>query len=36
MNFKKFVLKIKCCYFDDIIKMEDFDFDNVLIDKKII
>ena len=23
-----------CYYFDDIIKLEDFDFDNVLIDKK--
>ena len=21
-----------CCYFDDIIKMEDFDFNNILID----
>ena len=23
-----------CYYFDDIIKMEDFDFNNMLIDKK--
>ena len=23
-----------CCYFDDIIKIENFDLDNVLIDKK--
>ena len=23
-----------CCYFDDIIKLEDFDFDNILIDEK--
>ena len=23
-----------CYYFDDIIKLEDFDLDNVLIDKK--
>ena len=21
-----------CCYFDDIIKFEDFDLDNILID----
>ena len=23
-----------CCYFDEIIKIENFDLDNVLIDKK--
>ena len=23
-----------CYYFDDIIKLEDFDFDNILIDEK--
>ena len=23
-----------CCYFDSIIKFEDFDFDNILIDEK--
>ena len=23
-----------CYYFNDVIKLEDFDFDNVLIDKK--
>ena len=23
-----------CCYFDDIIKLEDFDLDNILIDEK--
>ena len=23
-----------CCYFDEIIKLEDFDLDNMLIDKK--
>ena len=22
-----------CCYFDDIIKLEDLDLDNILIDK---
>ena len=37
MNFKKFVLKIVLKiknYFDDIIKLEDFNLDNILIDKK--
>ena len=24
-----------CYYFDDIIKLEDFDIDNILIDKKL-
>ena len=34
MNFKKMVLKIQqVIFFDDIIKLEDFDLD-VLIDKK--
>ena len=34
MNFKKMVLKIQQdIFFDDIIKLEDFDLD-VLIDKK--
>ena len=23
-----------CCYFDDILKIEDFDIDNILIDEK--
>ena len=23
-----------CYYFDDIIKIEDFDFDNILLDEK--
>ena len=23
-----------CCYFDDIIKIEDFDFDNIFFDSK--
>ena len=23
-----------CCYFDDIIKIVDFDFDNILLDEK--
>ena len=33
-EFKKFVIKIFSCYyrFDDIIKIEDFDFDNYLSD----
>ena len=35
MNLKKFELKIvSCYYFDDIIKVEDIDFDNILIDEK--
>ena len=25
-----------CCYFDDISKTEYFDFDNILLNKKII
>ena len=29
MNLKKL---ISCYYFDDIIKIEDFDFDNILVD----
>ena len=28
------IKKCTCYYFDDIIKFEDFDFDNILIDKK--
>ena len=34
---KKIKVRIKnfaCYYFDDIIKLEDFDLDNLLIDKK--
>ena len=23
-----------CCYFDEIIKYEDFDFDSILLDEK--
>ena len=34
MNLKRLVLKIACYYFDDIIKLELIDFDNILIDKK--
>ena len=35
MNFKKVCIKNHTCYyFDDIIKFEDFHFDNILIDKK--
>ena len=26
----------KCYYFDDIIKIEDFDLDNILIDKTFL
>ena len=33
MNFKKYLLKIKrVIIFDPIIKFEDFDIDNILID----
>ena len=32
MNFKKFVLRNRMCYhFDGIIKLEDFDLNNILI-----
>ena len=34
MNFEKVILKMVCFYFDDIIKTEDFDFANILLDKK--
>ena len=35
MNLKKVCIKNRTChYFDDIIKLEDFDLDNVLIDEK--
>ena len=34
-EFKKFRIKNRTCYyFDGIIKLEDFDLDNILIDKK--
>ena len=34
-EFKKVSIKIRMCYyFDDIIKLEDFDFDNIFIDQK--
>ena len=32
MNPKK--INTKNCYFNDITKIKDFDFDNILIDKK--
>ena len=35
MNFKKNCIENHTCYyFDGIIKLEDFDLDNILIDKK--
>ena len=35
MNLEKFVLKnLMYYYFDDLIKFEDFGFDNILIDQK--
>ena len=34
-DFKKVLIKdCTCYYFDDIIKLEDFKFDNILIDEK--
>ena len=34
-EFKKVCIKNRTCYcFDDIIKLQDFDIDNILIDKK--
>ena len=34
-EFKKIHIKHRTCYyFDDIIKLEDFDIDNILIDEK--
>ena len=34
-EFKKVPIKNRTCYyFDDIIKLEDFDIDNILINKK--
>ena len=33
-EFQKVHIKNRtCCYFDDIIKFEDFDFDDILIDE---
>ena len=35
IKFKNVRIKSRmCCYFDDIIKLEDFDFDKRLIDEK--
>ena len=35
-EFKKVHIKNRTCYyFDDIIKLEDFDIDNIIIDKKL-
>ena len=35
MNFKKVRIKNRTYYyFDDITKLEDFDLDNIFIDKK--
>ena len=33
MNLKRFDFYRTCYYFDDIIKFEDFNFDNILINK---
>ena len=29
------LILITCYYFDDIIKLEDFDLDNILMDEKL-
>ena len=29
-----YIKNFTCYYFDDIIKFEDFDFDNILVDEK--
>ena len=35
-ELKKICIRNRTCYyFDDIIKLEDFDLNNILIDKKI-
>ena len=35
-EFEKVRIKNRtCCYFDNIIKLEDFDIDNILIDGKL-
>ena len=35
-EFQKVRIKnLTCCYFDDIIEIEDFDRVNILIDKRI-
>ena len=35
MNFKKFgINNRKCYYFNNAIKLEDFDLDNIMIDEK--
>ena len=35
-EFKKVRIKNRTCYyFDDIIKLEDFDIDDIIIDKKL-
>ena len=36
-EFKKVCIKNRTCsYFDCIIKLEDFDFDNILIGEKLL
>ena len=34
MNFKVLIKNRTCYYFDDIIKFEDFEFDNILLDEE--
>ena len=34
MNFKNCIKNCTCYYFDEIIKIEGFDFDNILLDER--
>ena len=34
MNLKNRIQNCACYYFNDIIKIEDFDFDKILLDEK--
>ena len=34
-EFRKVSIKVRACYyFDDIIEIKDFDFDNILLEEK--
>ena len=36
-KFKKIIIKnIACYYFDDMIKLKDFDIDSILIDENLM
>ena len=34
MNKKNCIKNHRCYYFDDIVKIQDLDFDNILLDEK--